>query len=151
MTETHVDPTAMTGLELLRWMAAHPEPQGIGALIGMQVEEVQDGTVSFSTLTRAEFANPLGSVHGGICATMLDSVMGCAVHSTLPAGVGYSTLELSVNYIRTVPTDGRKLIATGTTVHVGRTTATAEGKVHDEEGRLVAHGSTTCLIHRPLG
>jgi uncharacterized protein (TIGR00369 family) len=67
---------------------------------------------------------------------------------TLDAGVSYSTLELKVNYIRAVPTDGRRLTATGTTIHVGRTTATAEGRVVDDQGRLVAHATTTCVIFR---
>jgi uncharacterized protein (TIGR00369 family) len=74
--------------------------------------------------------------------------MGCAVHCVLDAGVGSGALELKVNYIRSVPTDGRRLIGTGTTLHVGRTTATAEGKMFDEAGELVAHATTTCIIHR---
>jgi acyl-CoA thioesterase len=144
------DHTAPTGLELLRMFAATPNrAPNIGALLGFSWEKIEVGEVSFSLETRPDFANPLGSVHGGICATLLDSVMGCAVHSTLGPGIGYSTLEIKVNYIRTVPTDGRKLIGTGTVVHAGRSTATAEGKVVDEDGRLVAHATTTCLIHTP--
>lgn len=148
MTQT-LDPRAMTGLELLTAFAAAPAaPTGIGSLLGMRVEDIEHGSVVFSAETRPDFANPLGAVHGGICATLLDSAMGCAVHSTLEAGAGYSTLELKVNYIRSVPTDGGRLTATGTIIHVGRTTATAEGRVIDEEGRLVAHGTTTCIIQR---
>lgn len=148
--EATIDPSTMSGLELLRAMAAHTQGlANIGKLIGMTAESIESGKVIFATTTRPEFANPLGNVHGGICATLLDSVMGCAVHSTLGPATGYSTLELKVNYIRTVPTDGRRLTATGTVVHLGRTTATAEGRVHDDEGRLVAHGTTTCLIHQP--
>lgn len=140
---------SLSGLELLRAATSLADaPPNIGALIGMQTEEVEFGKVVFSARTRPDFANPLGSVHGGICATLLDSAMGCAVHSTLEAGVGYGTLELKVNYIRTVPTDGRKLTATGTVIHSGRSTATAEGKIVDEDGKLVAHGTTTCLIYR---
>ena len=146
---TTFDPRTMTGLELLTLMSSQsPSPIGIGSLLGMNVDQVGHGEVVFSLETRPDFSNPLGAVHGGICATLLDSVMGCAVHSTLDAGVGYSTLELSVNYIRSVPTDGSRLIATGTTIHVGRTTATAEGRVVDEQGRLVAHGTTTCIVQR---
>jgi uncharacterized protein (TIGR00369 family) len=96
--------------------------------------------------TRPDFANPLGTVHGGIAATLLDSVMGCAVHTTLPAGVSYRTLEIKVNYIRAASVNGQSLSAIGTIVHSGRRTATAEGKVLDEHGRLIAHGTTTCII-----
>ncbi|CAM3962944.1 PaaI family thioesterase [Smaragdicoccus niigatensis] len=144
------DHAGPTGLELLQmFMTAPKDAPNIGNLLGFTYEKLEFGEVSFSIATRPDFANPLGSVHGGICATLLDSVMGCAVHSTLGPGIGYSTLEIKVNYIRTVPTDGRKLIGTGKVVHAGRSTATAEGKVVDEDGRLVAHASTTCLIHTP--
>lgn len=138
-----------SGLELLRTIATTKQSTGIWTLLGMDAAEVEEGRVSFAITTRPDFANPLGAVHGGICATLLDSVMGCAVHSTLGPGVGYSTLELKVNYIRTVPTDGTRLVGTGTVIHSGRSTATAEGRIVDEQGRLVAHGTTTCLIHIP--
>ncbi|MBB3036778.1 PaaI family thioesterase [Hoyosella altamirensis] len=148
MTE-NPDIAKMSGLELLRAMVAMPDqPPNIGRLIGMEPGVIEFGKVQLKVTTRPDYANPLGTVHGGICATLLDSVMGTAVHSTLEAGVGYGTLELKVNYIRTVPTSGIQLTATGTTIHVGRTTATAEGQVHDDQGRLVAHGTTTCLIYR---
>ncbi|MFF2087871.1 PaaI family thioesterase [Nocardia sp. NPDC058176] len=146
------DPTQMSGLELLRAMNSLPHDQipNIGRLLGMTVLELEEGRVAIAVETRPDFANPLGTVHGGICATLLDSVMGTAVHTTLGPGLGYSTLELKVNFIRTVATDGQRLTATGTTVHVGRRTATAEGRVLDERGKLVAHGTTTCII-QPLG
>ncbi|MCP2275065.1 PaaI family thioesterase [Nocardia amikacinitolerans] len=143
-----LDPTQLSGLELLKTaMSLEDRPPFIGDLLGIEAETLEHGKVVFSLRTRPEFANPLGSTHGGICATLLDSVLGCAVH-TLEAGVGYTTLELKINYIRSVPTDGRKLTATGTTIHVGRTTATAEGRVVDDQGRLVAHATTTCVIFR---
>lgn len=143
-----IDPTTMTGLELMRWVQTErpADEPAIGRLLGMHVDEVEHGRVVISLETQPDFANPLGSTHGGIAATLLDSVMGCAVHTTLDAGVGYTTLELKVNYIRTVPVDGRRLSAEGTVVHVGRRVATAEGRVLDERGKLVAHGSTTCMI-----
>lgn len=152
MTSTPVQPidfAKLSGLELLRTaMTMENRPRFIGDLLGMQVDLIEFGKVVFAVETRQDFANPLGTTHGGICATLLDSVMGCAVHTTLDAGVGYTTLELKVNYIRAVPTDGTRLTATGTTIHVGRTTATAEGRVLDDKGRLVAHGTTTCVILR---
>ncbi|QIS06086.1 hotdog fold thioesterase [Nocardia brasiliensis] len=147
MSETTLDLAQLSGLELLRTAMTMPQrPPFIGDLLGMEVDLIEQGKVVFALHTRPDFANPLGTTHGGICASLLDSVMGCAVHSTLAAGVGYTTLELKVNYIRAVPTDGRRITATGTTIHLGRTTATAEGRVVDEQGRLVAHGTTTCAI-----
>lgn len=149
MTAAEIDYSQLSGLELLRTAMTMPgRPPFIGDLLGMGVEELEHGKVVFTLETRPDFANPLGTTHGGICATLLDSVMGCAVHTTLEAGVGYTTLELKINYIRAVPTNGRKLTATGTTIHVGRTTATAEGRVVDDQGRLVAHATTTCVIFR---
>lgn len=140
----------MTGLEFLRWAFSLPRdqrPPVIGDLFGMDILSLGDGEVSFSIQSLPTAANPLGTLHGGACATLLDSVMGCAVHTKLGAGVGYGTLELKVNYIRTVPVDGRTLIGTGSIIHVGRSTATAEGKVVDPDGKLVAHGTTTCMIY----
>lgn len=143
-----VEFAAMSGLEQIRWVQSElpADVPTIGRLLGMRFDEVEHGRVVVSLATRPDFANPMGTVHGGIAATMLDSVMGCAVHTTLAAGVGYTTLELKVNYIRTARTDGRLLSAEGTVIHVGRRTATAEGKVLDEHGKLIAHGTTTCLV-----
>ncbi|MFR9788628.1 PaaI family thioesterase [Streptomyces sp. MB22_4] len=145
---TTVDFAAMTGLELMRWVQSErpADIPSIGRLLGMRFEEVEHGRVVVSLDTRPDFANPLGTVHGGIAATLLDSAMGCAVHTTLAAGLGYTTLELKVNYIRAARTDGQTLTAEGTVVHAGRRTATAEGKVLDEQGRLIAHATTTCII-----
>ncbi|MDF9801723.1 uncharacterized protein (TIGR00369 family) [Streptomyces sp. HB372] len=145
---TTADPTTMTGLELMRWVQTElpTDIPSIGRLLGMRFDEVEHGRIVISLDTRPDFANPLGTVHGGIAATLLDSVMGCAVHTTLPAGAGYTTLELKVNYIRTARTDGQKLIAEGTVIHAGRRVATAEGKVLDEQGKLIAHATTTCMI-----
>lgn len=143
-----VDISTMTGLDLMRWVQTErpTDIPSIGRLLGMHFDEVEHGRVVISLDTQPDFANPLGTTHGGIAATLLDSVMGCAVHTTLPAGVGYTTLELKVNYIRTVPVDGHRLTAEGTVLHAGRRVATAEGKVLDDRGKLVAHGSTTCMV-----
>lgn len=149
---TTVDITTMSGLDLMRW-AQSQQPvdiPNIGRLLGIRLDEVEHGRMVMSLDTQPDFANPLGTVHGGIAATLLDSVMGCAVHTTLPPLVGYTTLELKVNYIRAVQTDGRTLTAEGTIVHSGRRIATAEGKVTDERGRLIAHATTTCMIINPV-
>lgn len=149
MTEITPDLTSLTGLALLRYGSSLPEPpQSIGRLLGMHFTILEEGQVEMELDTRPDFSNPLGSVHGGICATLLDSVMGCAVHSTLGPGVGYTTLELKVNYIRTVPVTGETLRAVGNIIHVGGRTATAEGRVLDSADRLVAHGTTTCMVFR---
>lgn len=142
------DQDSKTGLEIMRWVKEHDGDhiRSIRRLIGMRFDEIDPGRVVMSLTTRPDFTNPLGTVHGGIAATLLDSVMGCAVHTMLPAGVGYTTLELKVNYIRAAKVSGQTLSAEGTTIHVGRTTATAEGKVVDENGKLIAHATTTCLV-----
>jgi uncharacterized protein (TIGR00369 family) len=146
---TQTNPTQLSGLELLRTeMSKEARLPFFGDLLGMELELLEYGKVVFALQTRPAFANSVGTTHGGICATLLDSVMGCAVHTTMDAGVGCATLELKINYIRAVPTDGHRLTATGTTIHVGRTIATAEGRVVDDQGRLVAHATTTCVIYR---
>ncbi|GAB3495182.1 PaaI family thioesterase [Amycolatopsis cihanbeyliensis] len=148
---TAVDPAAMSGLELLRLAGTLPEserPPGIGSLLGMEIDEVEEGRVVFSLRPRPEFANPLGTVHGGIPSTLLDSAMACAVHTTLPAGAGYTSLELKVNFVRTIRLDEELLLGEGTVIHVGGRTATAEGRVTDATGRLLAHGTTTCMLFR---
>lgn len=152
MTDAPLDPATMTGLELFQAFARRGEvedpPPSIGRLLGMRLVEVEEGRIVFSCTTSADFMNPLGITHGGICATLLDSAMSCAVHTTLGPGDTYATLELGVNFVRPVSIDGVELTASGTTIHVGRRSATAEGRVVDDRGRLVAHGTTTCLVTR---
>ena len=138
-----------TGLETLTALAAQVRDgrsASIMDLFDMRFELVSFGHVEISMATRDNMRNPMGTLHGGACATLLDSVVGCAVHSTLPTGASYTTLEIKVNYIRSVATDGQRLHAVGRTTHVGRHTATAHGEVRDENGKLIAHASTTCLI-----
>ncbi|WP_245988706.1 PaaI family thioesterase [Flexivirga caeni] len=136
------------GLDQLRWLQLHDSDQipSIRRLLGMRFTEVEPGRVVMELSTEPDFANPHGTVHGGVIATLLDSVMGCAVHTELAAGVGYTTLELKVNYLRAVGLTGERLIGEGTTIHVGRRTAVAEGTVRNGAGTLVGHATTTCLI-----
>jgi uncharacterized protein (TIGR00369 family) len=143
--------TTTPGLEQLRALIdkGAEEGYGIGALLGMAAEELEPGRVVFSLAPRTDFANPLGTVHGGVLSTLLDSAMSCAVHTSLPEGAGYTTLELKVNFVRGVPLEGGRLTCEGTKVHVGRKVATAEGRILDERGKLVAHGTTTCMIFPP--
>src|SRR5215468_7803570 len=115
-----------SGLEVLLDIQARGRGAvGVGDLLDLSLESVVPGRVRFALRTAPAFANPHGTLHGGITATLLDSAMGCAVLSTLPPGVGYTTVDLSVTYLRPVSTDGRELRADGEVVHVGRTIATA--------------------------
>jgi uncharacterized protein (TIGR00369 family) len=108
--------------------------------------EVESGRVVFEAQPSARFYNPLGTVHGGWIATLLDSAMGCAVHSVLRAGQAYTTVDMSVSFVRPVFERTGKLRCEGKIVHPGGRIATAEGRVWDEAGTLLAHGSETCLV-----
>jgi uncharacterized protein (TIGR00369 family) len=139
----------LTGFETMQAILDGRAPRpGIAGLLGMRLVEVGEGRAAFEVNTRPDFANPLGTVHGGIAATLLDSAMGCAVHTTLPAGDGYTTVDLAVTYLRAVPFDGVALRAEGEVIHVGGRVATAEGRLVDDEGRLVATATTTCMVFR---
>lgn len=139
-----------SGLELLRALADGTlPPPPIGSTVGMEMESVEEGCVVF-TLAPALFQyNPIGSVHGGIYATLLDSACGCAVHSTLPAGTGYTSLDLAVKFLRRIDTDTGRVRCTGRVVHAGGRTALARAEIVDERGRLLAEATSSCLILRP--
>ena len=113
--------------------------------------EVSHGRAVFQGTPGLAHYNPLGSVHGGWFATLLDSALGCSVHAALPAGKGYTTLELKLNLIRALTTAVPRVRAEGSVIHVGGQTATAEARLVGPDGRLYAHGTTTCLVfdHRP--
>src|ERR1700704_147527 len=106
----------------------------------------EPGVVVMHSIPGLRHYNPIGLVHGGYAATMLDSVMGLAIHTMLPAGTGYSTLEFKISFIRGLTTDTGPVRSEGRTLHVGRRAATAEARITDAKGRLLAHGTTTCLI-----
>jgi uncharacterized protein (TIGR00369 family) len=139
------------GLEQLKELINLGTEQGIGigSLLGMTAETLEPGRVVFGLTPRQAFSNPLGTVHGGIMSTLLDSAMDCAVHTSLPEGAGYTTLELKVNFVRPVPLDGGRLLCEGTVVHLGRKVATTEGRITNAEGKLVAHGTSTCMVFPP--
>ena len=139
---------ALTGLEFLRGFAEGRLPRPpIASTLGMEAAEFDAGRAVF-TCEPAEFHyNPIGVVHGGLAATLLDSAMSCAVHTTLAAGERYTTLELKVNFVRAVTAATGRIRAEGKVVHRGGTIATAEGRlVAERDGKLLAHGVTTCLI-----
>lgn len=139
----------MSGLETMQAIAsgALPRPP-VADLMDFTIPFVEEGRCIFAGRTTEWMMNPLGSVHGGMIATMLDTCVGCAVHTTLPHGVGYTTLELKVNYVGTLR-PGVDVLAEGKVIHVGKTVATAEGRLTDADtGKLIAHATTTCLIMR---
>jgi uncharacterized protein (TIGR00369 family) len=139
--------TAASGLDFLVCLrdGKHPLPP-FAAETDIRITEVEHGRVLFEGLPSARFYNPLGTVHGGWIATLLDSAMGCAVHATLAAGEAYATVDMTVSLVRAVTARTGKLRCEGKIVHVGARIATAEGRVWDGTGTLIAHGTETCLI-----
>ena len=156
-TITWEDPTAtvqtgktVSGITFLKALQSGELPQPpFAVLLGISITDVSEGRVVFTTEPSEYHYNPLGTVHGGVMATLLDSALGCAVQSTLPAGTSYTTLELKVNYLRPVTTKTGTIYAEGKIIYVGGRIATAEGRLTDAEGKLYAHGTTTCIIMRP--
>ncbi|HKA78402.1 MAG TPA: PaaI family thioesterase [Xanthobacteraceae bacterium] len=138
---------SISGLELLQGMIAgrFPGPP-IMQLIGFRLSEVEKGRAVFTGTPAFEHYNPLGTVHGGYAATLLDSCMGCSVHTTLPKGVGYTTLEFKVSLVRAITADTGPVRAEGKILTSGRRVATAEGRLIDAADRLLAHATTTCLV-----
>jgi uncharacterized protein (TIGR00369 family) len=134
------------GLRQLRERLADGPPIGVSELLDMRPAELGVGHAAFVCEARPEFANPMGTVHGGIAATLLDSALGCAVQTTLDAGVAYTTVALEVKYLRPIRVDGGQLRAEARVIHSGRRQATAEARLTDPEGRLLATATTTCLV-----
>ena len=117
-------------------------------LMDIRLVDVEKGKAVFRGTPQEFHYNPLGSVHGGYGATLLDSAMGCAVHSVLEAGDLYTTLEFKINFLRAMTHETGEVRGTGTVVHAGRTTAIAEGRIEDAAGKLYAFATTTCQIKR---
>jgi uncharacterized protein (TIGR00369 family) len=142
---------AMSGREFLEAvMRGDAAPPPMGVLMGMQLILVEEGRAVFTLTPGEQHDNPMGITHGGMAATLLDSAMGCAVQSTLPAGGGFTTLDLTVHYVATVTRDTGPVLAEGHVVHRGGRTATAEGRItRVADGRLLAHATTTCLVSLP--
>ena len=141
----------MTGLELLRAIGSGELPAApMAELMGLEPLAADEGRVAFAAEPGPRHENALGVAHAGLAATLLDSAMGCAVHSTLPEGVGYTTLELKVNFTRPITGATGRVVCEGTVVHRGGRIATAEGRVVAEaSGKLLAHATTTCMIFSP--
>jgi uncharacterized protein (TIGR00369 family) len=140
----------MSGLEYMRALIAGEfPPPPISELMGFTLDSVAEGEAVFRGEPGEQHMNPIGTVHAGFAATLLDSAMACAVHTTLPAGVGYTTLELSVNLVRGITPATGPVVCEGHVLHAGRRTATAEARLTSEAGgALLAHAKTTCMILR---
>lgn len=138
---------AMTGLAFLQAVLRGDQPPApMAALLGLRLCAVEAGRVAFEGRPDARHHNPLGTVHGGYAATLLDSAMGCAVHTVLDAGTGYTTLEFKVNLVRAITVETGLVRADGALLHRSRRIATSDGRIVDGDGRLLAHGSCTCLL-----
>jgi len=122
-----------------------PKPP-IADLLGFDITEAETGKAVFECLPEFKHYNPIGTVHGGLAMTLLDSCMSCSIQTTLAKGEIYTTLELKVNLVRAITKDTGLVRATGRLIHRGRTTGTAEGDIRDAAGNLFAHGTTTCVI-----
>ena len=143
-----MNPLEMTGLEIMQAFAQGlvPEP-GIAKTMPMKPLEVEHGRIVFSAIADERHTNPLGGVHGGFAATVLDSVTGCATHTVLAAGEGYGTTDLNVKMCRPLPFN-KQLIAEGKVINAGRNLVISEGYIRDEEGKLYAHAMATNMIIR---
>ena len=137
----------MSGLEFVQGLANGTLPLNTMAeTLGYDVSEAANGRVVVTAIPDATHLNPAGTVHGGLAATMLDSCMGLAIHSTLEKGVGSTTLEFKISLLRPITPETGLIKAEGVVLSCGRRIGTAEGRITDQEGRLLAHGTTTCLI-----
>ena len=137
----------LSGLEFLRAMIAgrFPAP-AMGATLGFRLVEVGEGLAIFEGEPSSRLLNPLGSVHGGWALALVDSAAGCAVHSTLPPGIGYTTVETKVNFTRAIAPDGGTVRCEGRVVTRGNRIATAEAVLRSADGKVLAHGTSTLMI-----
>jgi uncharacterized protein (TIGR00369 family) len=137
----------MTGLEFVQGLVQGRLPLNLMAqTLGYDIIEADHGRVVVVAEPREGHLNPAGTVHGGLAATMLDSCMGLAIQSTLDRGIGSTTLEFKISFVRPITPETGTIRAEGTVISRGRRVGTAEGRVTDQEGRLLVHGTTTCLI-----
>jgi len=153
-TVTWYDPRAtaavaatMRGIDFLRWLRdGSGPPPPIASLLGMRIRDVEPGRVVFEYEPDDSVYNPIGMVHGGVVCTLADTVIGCAVHSTLEAGVAYTSIDLQVSYLRPLASTSGLVVATGTVVKPGRRVAFGRAEIVDGAGRPVAEATGSCLI-----
>jgi uncharacterized protein (TIGR00369 family) len=138
---------ALGGLEFVQGLANGPLPlNSMARTLGYDVVEASPGKVVVAALPNGDQLNPAGTVHGGLAATLLDSCMGLAIWSATDKGFGSTTLEFKISLVRPITPDTGEIKAEGTVLTLGRRVGTAEGRLTDKAGRLLAHGTTTCLI-----
>jgi len=140
----------LSGIEYFRkMMAGDVPPPPMLELLGIRLAEVEEGHVVFTAVAEERFYNGTGVAHGGFAATLLDTALGCAINSAMPAGKRFTTLELKVNLTRPLTRDAGEVRCEASVVHVGGRTATSEGRIVDRDGKLYAHGTTTCIVVEP--
>lgn len=150
-----VDLRSMPGLEAMQFVLKAvregrlEHAPSIATTLGFELTEVSEGFAVFTGFPSDRVLNPLGTVHGGFALTLLDSCTGCAAHTVLPAGVGYTTIETKGNFVRALMPDSGPVRAEGRVVAQGRTIITCEGKITDARGRIIAHGTSTLMVLRP--
>lgn len=155
MTETQpqehpvnmLDLASMTGLEMMQAVAdGGVPPAPIAVTLGFSRFEVVEGSVTVFLPVDVKHYNPIGSVHGGVISTLLDTAAACSVHTTLAAGEGYTSLDLTVKFLRAVTVDSGELRCVGSVIQRGRRTALAQAELYDATGKLVAHATSSCMI-----
>lgn len=139
--------STMSGLEYMqKLMAGELPPSGMGLLMGFSLVEVSAGHAVMTVTPDERHYNGLGIAHGGLAATLLDSATGCAINTMMPAGRIFTTLEMKINYVRPIRGEAGEVRCEARVIHVGERVATAEGRVIDENGKLYAHGTATCML-----
>jgi uncharacterized protein (TIGR00369 family) len=146
--ETAEAAATLPGIEAIRKIAeGELPPPPIASLLDFEITLVEEGRVIFAVTPAEWMYNPIGSVHGGVAATLLDSSLGCAIHTILPSGTAYTTTDLHVRYVRAMTATTGRVLADSRVVHSGRRLATAEGRLYAEaDGKLFATATTSCLI-----
>lgn len=138
---------SMSGLEFVQGLVSGAVPLNtIARTLGYDIVEAESGRVAITLTPTGDHLNPSGTVHGGLTATLLDSCMGLAIQSMLVPGLGSTTLEFKISLVRAITTETGQIRAEGKVLNCGRRVGTAEGRVTDARGRLLAHGTTTCLV-----
>ena len=140
---------APSGLEYMRQLlTGEREPSGMARLMNMRLAEVEEGRAVFAVEPDERHYNGLGIAHGGLAATLLDSALGCAINTVMPAGRVFTTLEMKINYVRPMRRETGEVRCEAEVLHAGGRVATAEGRIVDASGKLYAHGTATCMLFR---